>query len=321
MAQKIFSRHFDIVNDILNILKGNLMDSDGHQDFKNMYHVNQFIYYNFINYWKRDDVQRLQTHRNVVDYIPGGKIAEKLELTEVMCTTCRNFRGSKNWIKKHYWRKSNTWGDGMFCDYARDNAYFRLYTKKEKEAMLKETEEEAQIKLERKRSFEKCICWKKGETYCEKHRHNIEILNSGKCKNCEIRAGKQKESIAPAEKRVRFKEQEKLVVRDLYYYDDMVADNAHQNLFFWKNRYQFGVQHNYEVAMNNLTGMKKQVEIIGKLAQELMEVRVKLTEYQQLFEELAKQNENNLQRPIVNLKEEEENCIMKEVEEYFKNTV
>ena len=108
MAQKIFSGHFDIVNDILNILKGNLMDSDGYQDFKNMCHVNQFIYYNFINYWKRDDVQRLQTHRNVVDYIPGGKIAEKLGLTEVMCMTCRNFRGSKNWIKKHYWSKSNT---------------------------------------------------------------------------------------------------------------------------------------------------------------------------------------------------------------------
>ena len=34
MAQKIFSSHFDIVNDILNILKGNLMDSNGHQDFK-----------------------------------------------------------------------------------------------------------------------------------------------------------------------------------------------------------------------------------------------------------------------------------------------
>ncbi len=81
-------------------------------------------------------------------------------------------------------------GDGMFCDYAKDSAYFRLYTKNEKEAMLKEVEKEAQIKLERKQSFEKCICWKKGEMYCEKHGHNIEMLNSGKCKNCEIRVGK-----------------------------------------------------------------------------------------------------------------------------------
>jgi len=127
------------------------------------------------------------------------------------------------------------------------------------------------------------------------------------CKNCQIKAGKQKESIVPAEKRVRFEEQEKLVVRDLYYYDDMIADNAHQNLLFWKNRYQFGVQCNYEVAMNNLTGMQQQVEIIGKLAQELMEVRVELVKYQKLFkevkvelakyqklfEELSKQNENN----------------------------
>ncbi len=153
VAQKVFTNHFDIVNEILNILKGNLMDSDGHQDFKNMCQVNQFIYYNFIHYWKRDDVQRLLTHRNVVDYIPGGKIAEKLGLTEVICTTCRNFKGSKNWIKKHYWHKSNMWEDGMFCDYAKDSAYFRLYTKNEKEAMLKEVEEEAQIKLERKRSL------------------------------------------------------------------------------------------------------------------------------------------------------------------------
>ena len=41
----------------------------------------------------------------------------------------------------------------MFCDYAKDSTYFRLYTKNEKEAMLKEVEEEAQIKLERKRSL------------------------------------------------------------------------------------------------------------------------------------------------------------------------
>src|SRR6266496_1289415 len=201
----------------------------------------------------------------------------------------------------------------MYCDYTKDSAYFRLYTKKEKEAMLKETEEEAQIKLERKRSFEKCICWKKGEVYCEKHGHNIEILNSGKCKNCEIRAGKQKESATPVEKRVRFEEQkEELVVRDIYYYDDMVADNAHQNLFFWKNRYQFGAQINYEVAMNNLIGMQQQAEIIK-------EVRSELAEYQKLFEELAKQNVNNLLRPIVDLNEEEENHLMKEVEEYFKD--
>ncbi len=333
VAQKVFTNHFDIVNEILNIVKGNLMDSDGHQDFLNMCHVNRFIYHNFIHYWKRDDTQRLLTHKNVVDYIPGGKIAEKLGLTEVMCTTCRNFRGSKNWIKKHYWRKSNTWGDGMYCDYAKDSAYFRLYTRKEKEAMLKETEEEAQIKLERKRSFEKCICWKKGETYCEKHGHNIEILNSGKCKNCEIRAGKQRESPAPEGKKVRFEEQEKSVVRDIYYYDDMVADNAHQNLFFWKNRYQFGAQINYEVAMNNLVGMQQQAEIIRKLEQELLgtrtelveyqklfgEVKGELAEYQKLFEELAKQNVNNLLRPIVDLNEEEENRLMKEIEEYFKD--
>ncbi len=221
----------------------------------------------------------------------------------------------------------------MYCDYAKDSAYFRLYTKKEKEAMLKETEGEAQIKLERKRSFEKCICWKKGETYCEKHGHNIEILNSGKCKNCEIRAGKQRESPAPEGKKVRFEEQEKSVVRDIYYYDDMVADNAHQNLFFWKNRYQFGAQINYEVAMNNLVGMQQQAEIIRKLEQELLgtrtelieyqklfgEVKGELAEYQKLFEELAKQNVNNLLRPIVDLNEEEENRLMKEIEEYFKD--
>jgi len=107
----------------------------------------------------------------------------------------------------------------------------------------------------------------------------------------------------------------------MYYYDDIVAYNAHQNLFFWKNRYQFGAQYNYEVAMNNLTGMQQQVEIIRKLEQELLETRAELAEYQQLFEELSKQNENNLQKPIVNLNEEEENRLMKEVEEYFENTV
>ncbi len=220
----------------------------------------------------------------------------------------------------------------MYCDYTKDSTYFKLYTKQEREAILKKVEAEAQIKLDRKRSFEKCICWKKGETYCEKHEYNIEMLNSGECRNCEIKAGKRKESIAPAEKRVRFEEQEKPVVRDLYYYDDMVADNAYQNLFFWKNRYQFGAQYNYEVAMSNLTGMQQQVAIIGKLAQELMEVRVELAkyqklfeevrgelaEYQKLFEELSKQNENNLQRPIINLSKEEENLLMKEVEEYFE---
>src|SRR6266542_5159284 len=71
-AQKIFSSHFDIVNNILNILKGNLMDSDGHQDFKNICQVNQFIYYNFIHYWIRDDAQRKMVYKEVVDYIPRG---------------------------------------------------------------------------------------------------------------------------------------------------------------------------------------------------------------------------------------------------------
>ncbi len=68
----------------------------------------------------------------------------------------------------------------------------------------------------------------------------------------------------------------------------MVANNAHQNLFFWKNRYQFEAQINYEVAMNNLVGMQQQAEIIRKLEQELLETKTELVEYQQLFEELAK---------------------------------
>src|SRR6266542_2109304 len=101
--------------------------------------------------------------------------------------------------------------------------------------------------------------------YCGKHGHNIVILNSGKCKNCEIKAGKQKESIIPAGKKVRFEKYEESVVRNIYYYDDMVAYNAHQNLFFWKNRYQFGAQYNHKVAINNLAGMQQQVEIIRRL--------------------------------------------------------
>ena len=40
VAQKVFTNQFEIVNEILNIVKGNLMDSDGHQDFLNMCHVN-----------------------------------------------------------------------------------------------------------------------------------------------------------------------------------------------------------------------------------------------------------------------------------------
>ena len=55
VAQKVFTTQFDIMNEILNIVKGNLMDSDGHQDFLNMRHVNRFIYHNFIHYWERDD--------------------------------------------------------------------------------------------------------------------------------------------------------------------------------------------------------------------------------------------------------------------------
>src|SRR6266496_306300 len=102
MAQRIFSSHFDIVNDILNILKENLLDSEGHQDFKNMCRVNQFICNNFLQYWMRDDAQRKTVYRGVVDYIAGRIMAEKLGLTEVRCKTCKNFRGSRNWTKKHY---------------------------------------------------------------------------------------------------------------------------------------------------------------------------------------------------------------------------
>ena len=159
-AQKIFSSHFDIVNDILNILKENLLDSEGHQDFKNMCRVNQFICNNFLQYWMRDDAQRKMVYREVVDYIPGEIMAEKLGLIEVRCETCKNFRESRNWTKKYYWSKSNTWGDGIhvYCDYTKDSEYFKLYTKQEREAILKKVEAEAQIKLDRKRSFEKCIC-------------------------------------------------------------------------------------------------------------------------------------------------------------------
>ena len=95
----------------------------------------------------RDDAQRKMVYRGVLDYIPEGIMAEKLGLTEVRCETCKNFRGSRNWTKKHYWSKSNMWGDGMYCDYTKDSAYFKLYTKEEREAIL---EAKAQIKLERK---------------------------------------------------------------------------------------------------------------------------------------------------------------------------
>ena len=119
--------------------------------------VNKFLYQNFSGYWKRDNDAKLEHHKRVVNYIPGGDEAKKLGLTEVRCETCKNFRGSKNWEKKHYYLYGvENYENLNIYEYQKDTAWFKLYTKKEKEKILEERLEE---KVKREESNEiKCEC-------------------------------------------------------------------------------------------------------------------------------------------------------------------
>ena len=96
LANRVFTTQFDVMDNILNILKGNLYDGEGHHSFWNMCFVNRFLYQNFSEYWRRDNDAKLEHHKKIVNYIPGGDEAKKLGLTEVRCETCKNFRGSKS---------------------------------------------------------------------------------------------------------------------------------------------------------------------------------------------------------------------------------
>ena len=94
LANYIFSSNFDIMDNILNILKDNAYENQEYEDFKNICKVNKFLCYNFRNYWKRDHQHKQEICRKIVTYISGGIGAEKLGFKHMSCEICKNFRGS-----------------------------------------------------------------------------------------------------------------------------------------------------------------------------------------------------------------------------------
>ena len=158
LANYIFSSNFDIMDDILNILKDNAYENQGHEDFKNMCEVNRFLRYNFKGYWKRDHEHKKEMYRKIVTYIPGGIGVERLGFKHVRCETCKNFRGSRTWERKHYYTMDNNAGYTMIYDYRKDYAYFKLYTEEEKKNIEKIIAEDQDLIQFNQYNEKKCIC-------------------------------------------------------------------------------------------------------------------------------------------------------------------
>lgn len=162
-AREVF-RNFDIMDIILGIVKNSSIN--GLEDFLSAIMVNRFLYNNFKSYWIKDYESQKNCYSKLIptNYIPRDNKAKKFGFTEVRCETCTNFRGSKRWEQMHYYSYAQVnWTYPIMCDYKKDTAWFKLYTKEEKEEILKlslkltekppreinnEPEEESEIPLE-----------------------------------------------------------------------------------------------------------------------------------------------------------------------------
>ena len=212
----------------------------------------------------------------------------------------------------------------MMCGYKKDTAKFKLYTKEEKEKLLEEQQIKAQERKDRRGSKVICTCWKRNETYCQKHEHPVEIRSDGKCHNCEKKDGKRKEvnSNEGVEKRQKGPE-EKPILRKYYYHDDLVVDRPHENHIYWMVRNQVTAELNYNLANDYMIQVLRKEEEVNRLQEEALEVdgyilqiqqkeeeirklqsdllatQTEVAEYQELFKKFNEQTANNLEKPIL----------------------
>ena len=80
------------------------------------------------------------------------------------------------------------------CDYRKDYAYFKMYTEEERKNIKRIiAEDQDMIQFNKENCIkERCVCWNSQKEFCPKHKHAIEIMKDGKCKNCKKRNGKRK---------------------------------------------------------------------------------------------------------------------------------
>jgi hypothetical protein len=95
--------------------------------------VNHSIWEIVIETWKREKLRIENYYKNKKENdVPStyDTLAKNLGYTEIRCETCKNFRGSNNWNTKHYYSyaKENDYAPIM-CDYRKDTAWFKRYTK------------------------------------------------------------------------------------------------------------------------------------------------------------------------------------------------
>ncbi len=251
-AQEIFNQHHDIIYEIFQTIlqEKNRFLKYRLKDCSNFMLVNRNIYnsvYDCWNYKKENIKAYYEKHKE--NGLPGeDKLAEKLGYIEIRCETCKNFRGSHNWEKKHYYSYAAINYDcPIQCDYDKDTAWFKRYTKQQREKIeRKDKQKENERKDLQQR---KCLCWRKGTGECPKHNHEI-IWNENKCLNCENQNNnnydKNQEKLKENEKQIieTKDHEEKPILRKEYYWDDEVIENGNANLK-WK------LLINTNIALNN----------------------------------------------------------------------
>ena len=78
------------------------------------------------HYWnqEKEKIKRYYENRRETNWIPTeDKLAERLGYTEIRCSICKNFQGSKNWKRKHYYSYAReNYYNPIVCDYKKDTA-------------------------------------------------------------------------------------------------------------------------------------------------------------------------------------------------------
>ena len=180
------------------------------------------------------------------------------------------------------------------CDYRKDTAWFKRYTKEQRREIEKEVDKQKE-KQEKNEMKVKCLCWRKGTGNCPKHNHEV-IWKENECLNCKKKNEKQNNYENQDNKEKHH--EEKPIVKEAYFWDDEVLEYREAYL-------KWNLVTNTNIAMGNYVNNEiliqenqrlreyheRQSKIIKDLGDTIQELKEENQEYKRLFDEWWKENQ------------------------------